>query len=262
MAEFRDYKKYTSDPSWAKTYSDFQRRYFENPKESDKKIARLLLAALREMRLGGRPPRILDLGCSTGNLLRHLKAYDLVADLNGYDLMAAAIENCRRDRSLDGINFEVVDVLDLPANPQFDVITMNSVTYLFDDEKYSRLAVRLAEALSPRGVFIGYEMVFPGDRQEVHIEKSIGHPEGLRIIQRSEKNTVSAFIEAGFADIEIMPFEIPIDMPKPAPNGTDDDLTTYTVRDDKTNRRLMYRGPMYQPWSHIVARKMPHLRGL
>ena len=49
MGEFCDYNRYVSDPEWARTYSAYQKKYEVNPRESDKKSARLVLAALRDM---------------------------------------------------------------------------------------------------------------------------------------------------------------------------------------------------------------------
>ena len=56
MVEFRDYKRYVSDADWARSYSAYQKKYVTNPRESDKKSARLVLAALRNMPWLKRPP--------------------------------------------------------------------------------------------------------------------------------------------------------------------------------------------------------------
>jgi hypothetical protein len=77
----------------------------------------------------------------------------------------------------------------------------------------------------------------------------------LKFWFRSEDAVNRAFASAGFDDVRVEPFDIPIDLPKPQITGTDADLMTYTVRDAVTGRRLMYRGDLFQPWAHIVARK-------
>jgi hypothetical protein len=59
---------------------------------------------------------------------------------------------------------------------------------------------------------------------------------------RSEEFVTRSLKDEGFSDVEVTQFDIPIDLHKPVPNGTDADLMTYTVRDDITGRRLMYRG--------------------
>jgi SAM-dependent methyltransferase len=255
MPEYRDYKSYYSDPDWARTYSAYQKRYEVNPRESDKKSARLVLAALRDMPERGRPPRILDIGCSTGNFLRHLRRLLPDVEFVGGDLMTRTVEECRSNPELAGISFATMDILDIPAEPPFDVIVANAVTYLFESAEFERACASFARALKPGGVYVGYEMIFPGNREMRVIEKSKGHPEGWKLMLRAEDFVRSSFFAAGFDDVDIQPFDIPIDLPKPEPTGTDADLVTYTVRDAVTGRRLMYRGDLFQPWAHIVARK-------
>lgn len=253
---FRDYRRYVTDEAWARQYSDYQKRYAVEPRESDKKSARLVLSALLEMRRC--KPRILDIGCSTGNFLAHLRAAcdaaEITVELVGGDLMVPAIEECQRNPALAGIQFEVMDVFDLPPIRPFDVIVANAINVYFEPDEYLRALHSIADALAPGGTFIAYEWVFPGDRQQRVIEKSLGHPEGLKFWLRSETFVLDAFSHAGFKGAEVLPFDIPIDLPKPEPNGTDADLMTYTVRDAVTGRRLMYRGALYQPWAHIQAR--------
>ena len=255
VVEFRDYKRYVSDADWARTYSAYQKKYVTNPRESDKKSARLVLAALRDMPWLQRPPRILDIGCSTGNFLRHLRQLVPDAHLVGGDLMAPIVQECREDPELAGITFQIMDVFDIPTSLPFDVIVANAVTYLFEPGEFEQVSASFAKAVNPGGAYIGYELIFPGNREKRVIEKSQGHPEGLKMILRAEDFVRATLAAAGFDDIEVQPFDIPIDLPKPDPTGTDADLITYTVRDAVTGRRLMYRGDLFQPWAHIVARK-------
>ena len=169
--------------------------------------------------------------------------------------MAPIVEECRNNPDLAGIAFETMDIFDIPAEVPFDVIVANAVTYLFEPEEFEWVSASFAKALSPGGAYVGYELVFPGGREKRVIEKSQAHPEGLKMILRAEDFVGSSFVAAGFDDVDIQPFDIPIDLPKPEPTGTDADLVTYTVRDAVTNRRLMYRGDLFQPWAHIVAHK-------
>jgi SAM-dependent methyltransferase len=253
--KIRDYKIYVSDPSWAQQYSDYQKKYESNPRESDKKSASLVLSALRGMQPLYRSPRILDIGCSTGNFLRHLQTLLPSTDLVGGDLMVPVIEQCRRDSGLRRVEFQVMDVFAIPTDTPFDVVVANAVNVYFEEEEYERAVKSIFDALQPDGTFVAYEWVFPDDREQRIVEKSNGHPEGLKFWFRSEDKVRSALSSAGFVDIDIQPFDIPIDLPKPQMTGTDADLITYTVRDQVTGRRLMFRGTLYQPWAHIVARK-------
>ena len=254
-AKFRDYKRYVTDQEWAKIYSDYQNRYAINPRESDKVSAALVAQAIAERQPFAWKPRVLDIGCSTGNFLRHLNRVLPDAALSGGDLMALVIDKCRTDPTLEGISFEIMDVFAIPNRLQFDAIVANAVNVYFEPDEYLRALKSISAALHAGGTYIAYEWVFPREREQRHIEKSQAHPEGLKFWFRSEDFIQRVFREAGFAEVSVIPFEIPIDLPKPIPNGTDADLATYTVIDPVTNRRLMYRGDLYQPWAHIVARR-------
>lgn len=251
---FRDYRTYVKDTRLAKLYGDYQKKYATEPRESDKMSARLVMAALREMQPLDRRPRLLDIGCSTGNFLLHLKRILPGIDLTGGDLMQPVIDGCRANPDLEGIRFEIMDVFNIPDAEPFDVITANAVNVYFEPDEYERALVSIRNALRPGGAFIAYEWVFPGDREQRIVETSEWHPDGLKFWFRSEDFMRGVFDRAGFADLDIRPFEIPIDLPKPESTGTDMDLVTYTTRDPATNRRLMWRGALYQPWCHVVAR--------
>lgn len=256
--QFRDWQRYTTDEKWGRTYSAYQQKYKSNPRESDKKSARLVAAAIQRMDLGHRP-RILDIGCSTGNFLRHLTEVLPHVELTGGDLMQGHLDECRKDPSLADVTFETMNILDLPTARPFDVITANAVTYFFDNPDYERATRAIADALVPGGFFIGFELIFPGSKSRTVIEPSDAHPEGLKVELRSEDFARRTFHEAGFDEFEHLPWEMPIDLPKPEPTGTDADLISWTEMDDLTGRRLLWRGidpatRWYQPWAHIVAR--------
>lgn len=250
--EPRTNQSYVTDPKLAKAYGDYQARYIDNPRESDKKIGRLVLSALNAMRLD-RAPRVLDIGCSTGNLLRHLRRLMPDAELTGGDLMASVIEKNRCTQDLDGIRFDVMDIFSLPARA-FDIVVVNAVTSLLDDGQCRDALGQVAASLTSGGAFVGYEFIFPGDIERVVVETSEWNPQGLRLYMRSENNQRSQMKSAGFDGVEIQPFDIPVDLPMPKMTGTEMDLCTYTKRDPETGRRLMYRGALYQPWAHITAR--------
>ena len=64
--------------------------------------------------------------------------------------------------------------------------------------------------------------------------------------------------ESGFDDVQFAPFEIPIDLPRGRTVGDNEsgfeDLNSYTVRSEAGDR-LLFRGTLFQPWCHLIARK-------
>jgi SAM-dependent methyltransferase len=254
-AGFRDWKRYVTDDRWSEIYSDYQQRYVNNPRESDRKSAYLARLALLES--GVRSARILDIGCSTGNFLRHLRRVIPAAALYGGDLMEKHLEECRSAPDLRDIEFTRMDILALPNGNPFDVIVANAVSVYFDKPEYELACRSICAALKPGGTFIGFELVFPGDKEQQFVEPSDAHPEGLKLELRSEDFVVAAFKKAGFAECTVSPFDIPIDLPPRESTQEEPDAHLYsrTERDPITNRRLLWRGPLFQPWAHICARR-------
>jgi SAM-dependent methyltransferase len=253
-AKPRDYKDYVTDTNLATVYAAYQDKYAENPRESDKRSAQLVLQSLRTMQPLGHRPRILDIGCSTGNFLRHLKRLNINADLIGGDLMEPHLDLCRKNPALAGVSFEVMDVFKIPTDQPFDIITANAVNVYFAPDLYGQALLSIAHALRPGGYFIAYEWVHQAPADTRITETSEWQPNGLTFWFRSRAATSLKLEEAGFDRIDIQPFEIPVDLPEPIPGSFEDrNLVTYTI---KTSRgRLMMRGGLNQPWAHIVARK-------
>jgi SAM-dependent methyltransferase len=250
----RDHKDYVADAKFAAVYAEYQDRYAENPRESDKRTAQLVLQSLQSMQLMDHRPRVLDIGCSTGNFLRHLKRLSIDADLIGGDLMESHLAACRKDPALAGVSFEAMDIFKLPAGRPFDIITANAVTMFFPTELCGIALQSVARALRPGGHFIAYDFAsqYPVDTQIT--ETSEWHPSGVTFWIRSRATMALKLEEAGFDQISIEPFQIPIDLPEPAPGSFEArNAVTYTINTDRG--RLLMRGTLNQPWAHIVARK-------
>ena len=197
-----------------------------------------------------RKPRILDIGCSTGNFLLHLKNVIPDVDLFGGDLMKPVVEECRANPDLAGIQFEVMDLFDLSGD--FDIVVGNAITFNYANDDFDRAMKSIGRV---GRTYVGYEYVFPGEREQTVEEKGYWN-KSYTFHFRSETRMVSACKAGGFDEVEVLPFDIPVDLPKPEPSGTEAELATYTVRDEVSGRRLMFRGSLYQPWAHVVARKV------
>jgi len=255
MPEFRDYKRYVTDENWASIYTSYQKKYATEPRESDKKILELVKRARQDIP-EHKHIRLLDIGCSTGNLLRLLSTAGVGTCLVGGDLMKEAIAEAGRDEWMKGrVTFMEMDVFDIPTAEPYNIIIANALNVYFEPDEYERAVQSISRAMPFGGVFIAYEWIFPDDREQRIIEKSHGHPEGLKFWLRSNTFVRDVLKRCGFRHIYIEQFDIPIDLPKPVPDGTDADLMTYTVKDPNTGKRTMYRGALYQPWAHIYAVK-------
>lgn len=248
MSEKFTYQEYVTDNAFLQSYNAYQAKYAERIRESDKK----LIALVDEFsRTRAERSKLLDIGCSTGNLLLHLvRTLPDKIDLVGGDLAESSLEVARANPELGKISFELLDITKLPK-ATYDIVVVNCVLYMMTGEQYRASLQSIAASLKPGGAVFIYDFAhkFP---QEIEInEVTASHPAGLRLCFRSEKTISEAFRSAGFSDWSFMPFELPLDLPK---IDHETDIITYT-RKDEFGERLAFRGTLYQPWCHMVARK-------
>jgi hypothetical protein len=85
------------------------------------------------------------------------------------------------------------------------------------------------------------------------VEESERHPEGLIINIRSQHDMRRMLEGMGFDDLRFKPFEIPMDLPFP-PDA--DPNKTYT-RKTTDKLKLQFRGSLFQPRCHLLARRRP-----
>ncbi len=239
------YDKYVKDENFLAFYNDYQKRYAGEIAERDK----VMLGLIAEKTSG--KGSLLDIGCSTGNLLLHIKRAFPEMALTGGELAESSLADARANPELAGVEFRTMDMLEIQG--QYDCITANAVTYLFRWPEYERAIQSIARALKPGGTFISFDWYHPFEGQDVAItEITEGHPEGLPIHSRSYGRVSRAFTKAGLDAIEFHPFFMPFDIPEPEDkSGTP---VTYTVKQDNGNR-LSFRGSLYQPWCHVTATK-------
>jgi SAM-dependent methyltransferase len=229
-------------------YRQYQQKYAKDLRESDKVLIQLLHEAL--------PPStsarsLLDVGCSTGNLLIHLGAVRPDLELAGADIDAAAIAENQRNAALARMHFFQFDMLADAAPRSFDVIVANASLAYFDHQTFSRAIQNLGSALRPGGYLIAFDYFHPYDQELAVTETSSIYPRGVTYHFRSYRGTNAVLESHGFATAEFRQFFMPFDLERP-----DDPtyLNSHTVQTSE-GQRLSFRGILIQPWSHLVARK-------
>jgi len=243
------YQDYVTDKSFLDEYNAYQARYASQMRESDKVLLGLIKQSLAKRDSGSGNMRLLDVGCSTGNLLLHLKRLLPELELIGGDLAESSLQECRANPELAGIGFEVLDLLNLPQTMSYDIIVINAVLYMMEDAQFGQALKSVAGALKLGGCMIVFDFFHPYP-QDLHIlEVSKSHPAGLRLRFRPMAMAENSLAIAGFGSVEFRPFTLPIDL---APSGGEGDLITYTVP-AADSRRLPFRGTLFQPWCHLTA---------
>jgi len=257
MSDDFSYHHYVKNEPFHEKYIKYQQRYREQIRESDK----VILEMVRELLAGpfqGCKVSCLDIGCSTGNLLFHLRRAFPDIELTGGDFAESQVESCRADKTLAGIQFEMMDMLNIEDQRIFDIVISNAVLYMFSDRQYSLAIKSVSKALSDNGRFLSFDFAHSYEQDIKIIEKSKSHPKGLDIHFRPYSKIRKVFEKSNFTNIDFRPFRIPIDLArgsvyKDGESGFED-LNSYTVKTE-TGDRLLFRGSLYQPWCHMIAHK-------
>lgn len=245
------YKDYTSNEDYMEWFTQYQKGRAEQPRESDKMLLRIISDLVQEGRDRKNRPRLLDLGCSTGNLLSYLKRRLPDIELWGVDLAPNAIAECRRNPDLEDVHFETMDILKLHLDKPFDIIVANAALMFFDEGEFNTALRKISEATNRPGWFVAFDLFHPFEQEVTVVEKSRIWPGGLKLHLRSYARVAERLQWAGFSAPAMVPFRIPIDLPIPQEGG---DLTSYSVRTD-TGERMCFRGALFQPWCFMTASK-------
>jgi SAM-dependent methyltransferase len=245
------YERYPNDNEYIRSYIEYQKRYAQNARESDKKLIELVGLALAEYPSANRQLSLLDIGCSTGNLLVHLRNAFPSLNLVGADLSQLSIAGCKTNPELAGVTLEVMDILHLGERPsRYDIVTANAILYGFTDELFDASIKAIGRTIVPGGWLIAFDFFHPWEQNVELVERSAHFPGGHPLHFRSYSSVRRATFAGGFEEPRFLPFEIGIDLPDNGPRS----LSTRTII-TKDNRRLQFRGCLGQPWSHMVVRK-------
>ena len=245
MPRMSSYSDYVVDKAFLESYNAYQAKYASQIPERDKVTLRIIAGLT-----GGKSARLLDIGCSTGNLLAHIRRALPHLELAGGELAEPSLAVARQNPELQSVRLEKMDMLEI--RDAYDIIVSNAVTYLFDDRQFEAAARSVQRALQPGGAWIDFDWFSPFRDQRLTItETTPSHPDGLVIHVRPYAQVESTLKAAGFSRAEFQPFEIPIDLPMAGHEG---DPITYTVRAE-AGKRLQFRGVLAQPWCHLIARR-------
>ena len=235
-------------------YLRYQKKYQKNIRESDKKIIEKI--KLLKQKDSKCEFRLLDVGCSSGNLLFHIKSIFPDFYLYGFDLDSKAITSCKLDSKLKGIKFTAESCLEMGhlSSENFNIVILNAIVCHLNDEEFEKTMFEASKILDRGGSLMMFGYFNPFDQEIEIIERSpYGTTSGVTLFYKSYNYTKSVLLKAGFDKIEFNPFLMPFDLPLKKDNHHD--LSTYTVSTEKGDRISM-RGTISQPWCHLYATKI------
>ena len=239
----RSYKDYSGDDAYMAKERAYYAKHADRLRDSDRRILELVSSVI-----GDRPASIIELGCGHGVLLKHIRHRFPAAQLAAIDLSEISLATVRADEELAGIDLRCEDILKLDARG-FDVAIASAIGMFFSPEEYAVAAKRIADTLKPGGAFIAWDYINPCDQELAITETSEQHPRGIQLYIRSEASARKALAAAGFTSIQIIPFQMSVDLAA-EPGSTN----SRTIKTDG-GERMCFRGTFYQPWHHIVCRK-------
>lgn len=245
------YQVTAHDDYHLKKYSDYQKRYAKTMRESDKKLIEVIQGLVESDLKKKNRPALLDIGCSTGNLLFHLSHGLSGVDLFGGDIVPSVIAECKKNPGLAGVQFSEMDMLHLDHTRQFDLVVANASMMFFGEEEFDRAIQNIAAVTRKGGWFVAFDFFHPFQQEISIVETSKLHPEGLQFHFRGYSKVKVSLERARFSNPTFTPFSLPIDLPKPSDLS---DITSYTVRSDE-GKKMPFRGVLFQPWCYLVAQK-------
>jgi len=233
---------FKSETTLLKSYNEYQARYSKTIRESDKVLLGLIAKQFS-------PKTLLDIGCSTGNFLSHVRSAFPDMKLTGGDVADSSLAICRAKPNFAEGDIKRMDITGIEGS--YDVVVSNALTSIVDDDIFERGMKSIGRALNPGGTFISFEWMHPFDGQSIAIkETTANYPDGLWLYFRPYASVRRALTAAGLGSIEFEEFDIPIDLAFPGP----DSVQTYTVKDEG-GKRMNFRGILYQPWAFVTAKK-------
>ena len=248
MTTKQSYNDYVNDQTFMDDYAAYQTKYATTIRESDRVILQLVAGLCQR---ATKPLALIDIGCSTGNLLLHLKNAGLPLSLSGGEMALSVLEQCESNLELSGIEFHVVNALDINRRQAFDIAIVNAVFYLFSPEEFTQSLASIYDCLKPGGSCVVFDFFHPYEQDLSITELSKTHEAGITLHMRPFSQVEALSKQIGFTTVTFQPFEIPIDLPRPAALN---DIRSHTVKAE-SGVRLLFRGALYQPWCHLTLTK-------
>jgi len=157
---------------------------------------------------------VVDLGCSTGLLLKKLKHRYPGVSLIGFDISESIIDRS----SSDGIDFRVADITETSIPPADLVLSIFTIQFIAQ-EKRGALLRKIYDALRPGGAFIISEKAYPSDSRVFEVfefsnydykrafftsDEILDKQKVLRQIMKPshDVNNVKTLKKAGFSTVE------------------------------------------------------------
>lgn len=241
------YRDYADDERHHHEFIKYAEKFKSAPRESDLRSVHFVKVLCADREEG----MVLDVGCGTGNLLSMVREVCPRLGLHGIDLAKSVIESNLNESCLEGIKFEVGNIVSGPVpGGLFDVVLLNAVFMVFDDEAHDDAIKNISAILKPGGHLVAFD-VYNDFAQHLHIvERTSAFPRGISLFIRPKNYCSAIMTEAGFEAPQFYKHQ----MTKELELVNFEQTSSYTV-DANNGDRQLFRGSIFQPWHHLVAKK-------
>lgn len=233
------------------SYIEYQEQYRNKVRESDRWLSERVAFSVKDKA----NPIVLDMGCSTGNFLLHLrKVLPNEPFLYGIDVVEDYIEACKHRYDLRGMMFETKDILAGPLFADYpgslDVVIANMSMMFMNNPEYETAICHMADGLKPGGALFIMDYIhdFPHLIEVTERTETVPYSVTFRLRPQVlvERMCKSAGLAKPSFEEFYMPFELPVE-----------GIKTHTKR-LADGRNLSFRGALYQPWCLMKAIKSGH----
>jgi len=240
--------EYVNAKNHHESYISYQRKYIDSPRESDKVILEML-----EKQLGAQSASVLDVGCSQGNLLRHIRRKFPSLELFGCDLSQDEVDAAKElTTDEDNISFFCMDLAQPNSLEQYDCIVLNAILFSISNTDISLALSNLAKLVKKKGTVIVFDFFHTKAHNLMILEEVLvenGYHNNLEINFRNVYWFEERIRKHGLILESYHPFNIPVDLVE-----NEDSLTSFTTKTE-LGTRITFRGALAQPWSHLLLRK-------
>lgn len=223
-------------------YLAYQSKYRDTPRASDVELIRLI------SKHTPKNGRVLDVGCSTGNLLRHLKSERPDLTLAGCDADEKAVVNALADGVLpvflEDATRQWRAPFDWPDYKPFDGVILNAVLYCLNDWQATQALRNIFLVLKPGGHLFIWDLLQSWNQRLTIREESTRYGDVTYNIRPWRLLHKMSAVE-GFRECSLRPCK----QPKLPKTDDRDDLTSWT------KGGVAFRGGVAQPWCHAVLTK-------
>lgn len=224
--------------------------YKEQSYEKFKEYERYKFLIAHILPVLGHDKSLLDIGCAKGELIYILRETYPDISYHGLEYSQELINMARAQDFFKDVDFTQGDAQDFELNKSFDVTVMSGVLSIFDDiEKPLNMMIKHT---NPGG----YGFIFGGFTRE-DIDVMVRFRNNYAGSQTWESgwnmfsiHTVKSYLKPFVNQIDIIPFEIPIDLKK-----SPDPVRGYTILAEEGKRLILTGGNIVRDFHLIFFKK-------